>query len=585
MNVTLPNGRIIKNVPEGTPKEVIKQKAISGGLAVDSDFPDVAALNAAAADMPKLGVSINIPGGPVESPSIPQEGQYQPPSDLQMMARDTSPMQAGLIGAGRTSDRLVSGVEDIGLLGKAFMGDEDAKARRALLKAEQAEKNRLYAPLSEEHPVATGFGEAVPYAVSPMKIPGVPQAASNVIIPGLMGFSEYGTPTERFERGGLAAGAGFLGSAITRGIGGRPTPEGMDPYIADTINKGRKLGFKVRPSIVRGSRKLQQKEAMMRSSPRTAEIVGDINEHNTRNITRIAARSIGLDDVDRLTPQQMGTAKSAISQQFKDLGGDQVVEIDDQLYSELTNIARKYREGAGRRSKKVDNVVDDLLEYGNALSADDYLMQTSAIRTDAAGAMSKSPGRANALYEIREALDKAFDRSSGNRAALMDARNKWRALMTLEDAVTESGDISYLKLANKIKRTDKGGYVYGRNENELYDALRFMRVFPEQFGRPGTAEALGGIQKSVAQEVKENTIAGAALGGMAGGTEGAFMGGGIGAAYGLLSPAKQKAAASLYWSPALNRGLLPMNEKTQGLLSQQLTRALLPGMLSLPQSE
>lgn len=39
MDVTLPNGQVIKGVPEGTPKDVIMQKAISSGLAKESDFP------------------------------------------------------------------------------------------------------------------------------------------------------------------------------------------------------------------------------------------------------------------------------------------------------------------------------------------------------------------------------------------------------------------------------------------------------------------------------------------------------------------------------------------------------------------
>jgi hypothetical protein len=41
MNVTLPNGKVIQGVPEGTPKDVIAQKAISAGLASESDFPSL----------------------------------------------------------------------------------------------------------------------------------------------------------------------------------------------------------------------------------------------------------------------------------------------------------------------------------------------------------------------------------------------------------------------------------------------------------------------------------------------------------------------------------------------------------------
>lgn len=39
MRVELPNGRIIKDVPDGTSKEEIKAKAIAAGIAVESDFP------------------------------------------------------------------------------------------------------------------------------------------------------------------------------------------------------------------------------------------------------------------------------------------------------------------------------------------------------------------------------------------------------------------------------------------------------------------------------------------------------------------------------------------------------------------
>lgn len=42
MDVTLPNGTVIKGVPDGTPKEVIKQKAIAAGLATEADFGPIA---------------------------------------------------------------------------------------------------------------------------------------------------------------------------------------------------------------------------------------------------------------------------------------------------------------------------------------------------------------------------------------------------------------------------------------------------------------------------------------------------------------------------------------------------------------
>ena len=38
MDVILPNGQTIKGIPDGTPKDVIMQKAISAGIATEQDF-------------------------------------------------------------------------------------------------------------------------------------------------------------------------------------------------------------------------------------------------------------------------------------------------------------------------------------------------------------------------------------------------------------------------------------------------------------------------------------------------------------------------------------------------------------------
>ncbi|WP_231883100.1 hypothetical protein, partial [Alcanivorax sp. HI0033] len=37
----LPNGKVIQGVPEGTPKEEIMRKAISAGIATETDFAPI----------------------------------------------------------------------------------------------------------------------------------------------------------------------------------------------------------------------------------------------------------------------------------------------------------------------------------------------------------------------------------------------------------------------------------------------------------------------------------------------------------------------------------------------------------------
>ena len=43
LDITLPNGAVLTDVPEGTPKEQIKNAAIGLGLAKESDFVDFVA--------------------------------------------------------------------------------------------------------------------------------------------------------------------------------------------------------------------------------------------------------------------------------------------------------------------------------------------------------------------------------------------------------------------------------------------------------------------------------------------------------------------------------------------------------------
>lgn len=69
MDVTLPNGKVIRGVPEGTSKEAIKAKAIAAGIATEADFASVAPAAPQAEPQP----TEIPPGGPQPSPTTPME--------------------------------------------------------------------------------------------------------------------------------------------------------------------------------------------------------------------------------------------------------------------------------------------------------------------------------------------------------------------------------------------------------------------------------------------------------------------------------------------------------------------------------
>lgn len=87
MDVKLPNGTIIKNVPEGTSKETVKQKAIAAGLAKPEDFGEAASTTA---DIPLYDDQNN----PIEA-DVPQQQPRGEVNPLNMLGPAEAALAAG----------------------------------------------------------------------------------------------------------------------------------------------------------------------------------------------------------------------------------------------------------------------------------------------------------------------------------------------------------------------------------------------------------------------------------------------------------------------------------------------------------
>lgn len=89
------------------------------------------------------------------------------------LERDYDPAQAVLIGAGAAMSAGMDQIGRVGNLGLSGVADrwgfnDFAAARRADAEAiaqRRAEESRLYAPMRDAFPYATGFGEALPAAI------------------------------------------------------------------------------------------------------------------------------------------------------------------------------------------------------------------------------------------------------------------------------------------------------------------------------------------------------------------------------------------------------------------------------------
>lgn len=173
MDVTLPNGRIIRGVPEGTPKDIIQQKAIQAGLAKAEDFPQVSQYDQVSAEA--------------------QRNQ-----SYQQVASEVGPGEAALIGMGR-------GFATVGR-GLGLMEAEDEGSKLAM------------EALKERRPYSTGAGEIVGEAL-PFVAPGLGMA-NIASLPVRIG---AGAALGGVEGGVISAGSGqdvVQGTGVGAAIGG-----------------------------------------------------------------------------------------------------------------------------------------------------------------------------------------------------------------------------------------------------------------------------------------------------------------------------------------------------------------------------
>lgn len=152
------------------------------------------------------------------------------------LSEDPGAAQSMLIGAGRTTDRVVKGMQQL------YYGAKGDDAKLAELKGQAAEDDRLYAPLQEARPWSTGMGEAAPSMLMP--VGGSTTLLANALrfgaagaVPGML---EYGSAGDRFQRGvvGGASGAAtpLLGAGVKAGWSlAEPLWEGGRKAIAGRV--------------------------------------------------------------------------------------------------------------------------------------------------------------------------------------------------------------------------------------------------------------------------------------------------------------------------------------------------------------
>lgn len=383
-------------------------------------------------------------------------------------ADDVGALDAGIIGAGRTVDKFLTGVGDL------FAGDE----QQAATAREQAQNDLAYAKLQDQHPVATTVGEIAGYAPS-MMIPG--GMAAQTAAGGATGAAMYNTPEERAKQGAIDAGI----SAAPYGVG-KVLKKAMAAQGSRLANRADDLNWNLTPGEALDSAGLKRVEASLESFPPTAGPMRNRKAGRQEAMNKVALNAIG-ETGNNFADDALLAARARVGQVFDETIKPKTFEIDSAFLNQLgetEGIAKQGLLGGGETGKIVDRILE-AASKGDGVVSGSELQQWRTTLGTAASKAAKSDNATqeytNALKGMGSAIDDLIERSltPTELKNWKQARQQWTAIKQLEKSksIDEVGNVRGRKLANNLSAHDVPGYYRGGNKSDLYDAARLSRAY------------------------------------------------------------------------------------------------------------
>lgn len=285
------------------------------------------------------------------------------------------------------------------------------------------------------------------------------------------------------------------GGGYTFGSVGDDVSAGLNAAQRRAMDTGESLGFKLTPGQASGSRSLQQLEAKLESQPMTSGTFNTIKSNNQTTLNRIAAKAIGEDSatLDSTVLQQ---AQDRIGSVYKMVADKTPRRIDpDEFLNKLSAVEGDF-EGL---AKIADNpLVNKFLNYAAKGEATGAQLQDLASKLGKAAnnAMTSQGGDRQmgmALFAVKDHVDDLLESSlkGSTLDAFKTARQQYRNLMLLTQRSgvvnPSSGNVQGGALAQMLQQKDRPGFLFGKNDSDLYNAARFAQAFRPIVGDSGTA--------------------------------------------------------------------------------------------------
>jgi hypothetical protein len=263
------------------------------------------------------------------------------------------------------------------------------------------------------------------------------------------------------------------------------------------------MGIRLTPGQATGSRPLQTAESVLGQLPFSANKQKAIYDAQRQAFNSEVLSKAGV-KADRASPEVMDDAFSVLGNKFDNLAAQTTVNVDQQLFNQVDDVAREY----GRRlptdvAPVFQSYVDDLKTMQAALTApgtqavqipgQEFQNITSGLKRAARGAQSR-PELQKALNELSSTIDDAMTRSATPEVAAgwNEARREYRNLLVIDKAMSggtaadrTSGNIPFGGFTQAVRQQDKSGFARGRGE--LNDLARVGDFLASKIPDSGTA--------------------------------------------------------------------------------------------------
>lgn len=285
--------------------------------------------------------------------------------------------------------------------------------------------------------------------------------------------------------------AGFTSAAVQ-------SPSELTGAQQQAAAAGKSLGMRMLPGQDTGNKALQQLEAKLESSPWTSGPINAVKAGNQKVLNTAAAKSIG-ETGDTVDSNVLARANERLGGVFDNVGDpSRITVVDPAKTKAVIDGIDQDAEGLIKGSIRDNPLVSRLetLTQTGGINGQQLRQLSSKLGKSAYKQMSGPDGdrdMGQALYGVKNHVDDLIESglSGDEQATYSAARQQYRNLMQLTSRTgivnPNTGNVSGVSLASKLQQSDKSGFLYGKNQSDLYNAARFSQAFKPVVGDSGTS--------------------------------------------------------------------------------------------------